>query len=80
MSFKTTNCLESANAMIEDRCAKVAAWKNSSQRHRWMAAALLDIEPRWRRVRGYQHLPKLEVAIARALKIKVERVRDRKAA
>lgn len=80
MSFKTTNCLESANALIEDRCAKVDAWKNSSQRHRWMAAALLDIEPRWRRVRGYKHLSKLEAAIARALKIKVERVRDRKAA
>jgi putative transposase len=79
-SFKTTNCLESANAMIEERCSKVDVWKNSSQRHRWMAAALLDIEPRWRRVRGYQHLPKLEVAIARTLKINVERVRDRKAA
>jgi putative transposase len=80
LSFKTTNCLESANALIEERCAKVDAWKNSSQRHRWLAAALLDIEPRWRRVRGYQHLPKLQVAIARALKIKVERVRNRKAA
>jgi len=80
LSFKTTNCLESANALIEERCAKVDAWKNSSQRHRWLAAALLDIEPRWRRVRGYQHLPKLQVAIARALKIKIERVRNRKAA
>ena len=80
MSFKTTNCLESANALIEERCAKVDAWKNSSQRHRWLAAALLDIEPRWRRVRGYQHLPKLEEAVARALKIKVASLRERKAA
>jgi transposase-like protein len=80
LSFKTTNCLESANALIEERCAKVDAWKNSSQRHRWMAAALLDIEPRWRRVRGCQHLPKLEAAIARALKIPVARVREKKAA
>ena len=80
MSFKTTNCLESANALIEERCAKVDAWKNSSQRHRWLAAALLDIEPRWRRVRGYQHLPKLAEAVARALKIKVARVREKKAA
>jgi putative transposase len=78
MSFKTTNCLESANALIEERCAKVDAWKNSSQRHRWLAAALLDIEPRWRRVRGYQHLPKLEAAVARALKITP--VRENKAA
>jgi putative transposase len=80
LSFKTTNCLESANALIEERCAKVDAWKNSSQRHRWVAAALLDIEPRWRRVRGYQHLPKLESAIARALKITVKQAGDRKAA
>jgi len=80
MSFKTTNCLESANALIEERCAKVDAWKNSSQRHRWLAAALLDIEPRWRRVRGYQHLPKLAEAVARTLKIKIARVREKKAA
>lgn len=79
-SFKTTNCLESANALIEERCSKVDAWKNSSQRQRWLAAALLDIEPRWRRVRGYQHLPKLAAAIARALKIKIKGVRNRKAA
>jgi transposase-like protein len=80
MSFKTTNCLESANALIEERCAKVDAWKNSSQRQRWLAAALLDIEPRLRRVRGYQHLPKLEAAVARELKIKVAPLREKKAA
>jgi putative transposase len=80
LSFKTTNCLESANAQIEERCSKVDAWKNSSQRHRWLATALLDIEPRWRRVRGCQHLPKLETAIARALKISVKETGDRKVA
>ena len=31
-SFKTTNCLESVNALVEERCAKVDHWKNSSQR------------------------------------------------
>lgn len=80
LSFKTTNCLESANALIEERCSKVDAWKNSSQRQRWLATALLDIEPRWRRVRGHQHLPKLEAAVARALKIKTRQTIDRKAA
>ena len=30
-SFKTTNCLESVNALVEERCAKVDHWKNSSQ-------------------------------------------------
>jgi transposase-like protein len=80
LSFKTTNCLESANALIEERCAKVDAWKTSSQRHRWLATALLDIEPRWRRVRGCQHLPKLAAAVARALKITTTPTAQRKAA
>jgi len=80
LSFKTTNCLESANALIEERCAKVDSWKNSSQRQRWLATALLDIEPRLRRVRGYQHLPKLEAAVGRSLKIKIVRANGEKAA
>jgi putative transposase len=68
-SFKTTNCLESINAAVEERCAKVDHWVNSAQRHRWLAAALLDIEPRLRRVKGYRHLPKLREALQRELKI-----------
>ena len=44
-SFKTTNCLESVNALVEERCAKVDHWKNSSQGQRWLATALVDIEP-----------------------------------
>ena len=54
-SLKTTNCLESINALVEERCAKVDHWQNSSQRHRWLATALLDIEPRLRKVMGYRH-------------------------
>jgi len=79
-SFKTTNCLESVNALVEERCAKVDAWKTSHQRHRWLATALLDIEPRLRRVMGHQHLPKLQAALRRALKIKTDVVREKKAA
>ncbi len=68
-SFKTTNCLESVNALVEERCAKVDHWKNSSQRQRWLATALVDIEPRLRKVMGYRHLPKLREALKRELKI-----------
>jgi transposase-like protein len=66
-SFKTTNCLESVNALVEERCAKVDYWKNSSQRQRWLATALADIEPRLRKVIGYRHLPKLREALKREL-------------
>jgi len=69
LSFKTTNCLESVNALVEERCAKVDHWKNSSQRERWLATALVDIEPRLRRVRGYRHMPKLRDALRRELNI-----------
>jgi transposase-like protein len=68
-SFKTTNCLESVNALVEERCAKVDHWKNSSQRERWLATALIDIEPRLRKVAGYRHLPKLRVALRTELRI-----------
>ncbi len=69
LSFKTTNCLESINALVEERCAKVDRWTNSNQRQRWLATALLDIEPRLRRVKGYRHLPKLREALRRDLTI-----------
>ena len=78
-SLKTTHCLESVNARVEERCAKVDHWQNSSQRHRWLATALLDIEPRLRTLMGYRHLPKLRAALMRELKIDTTTVK-RKAA
>lgn len=68
-SFKTTNCLESINALVEERCAKVDRWRNSNQRQRWLATALLDIEPRLRKVKGYRQLPRLRAALQRELKL-----------
>ena len=68
-SIKTTNCIESVNALIEERCAKVDRWQNSSQRQRWLATTLLEVEPRLRKIKGYRHLPKLREALKRELKI-----------
>lgn len=75
-SFKTTNCLESINALVEERCAKVDRWTNSHQRQRWLATALLDIEPRLRKVKGYRHLPRLREALRRALNIEKTTARN----
>lgn len=69
ISFKTTNCLESLNSQVERYCGKVSHWKNSAQKHRWLASALLDIEPRLRKVKGYRHLSKLRLALIRELKL-----------
>ena len=77
-SFTTTNCLESINARIEDRTGKIDYWKTSDQKQRWLATALLDLEPRLRRVKGYRHL----LALRRALQARMKNMKkgDRKAA
>lgn len=72
LSLKTTNCLESMNALIGARCDKVDHWRNSSQKQRWLASALLDIEPRLRLIRGHKHLPLLRRAIQKELGILTE--------
>ena len=41
----------------------------SNQRQRWLVTALVDIEPRLRKVMGYRHLPKLREALQRELKL-----------
>jgi putative transposase len=67
ISLKTTNCLESLNSLVEQRVAKVDRWRTSDQKQRWLAAALLDIEPRLRRIKGFRALPLLRAALERDL-------------
>jgi transposase-like protein len=66
-SLKTTNAIESIHARVESRTAKVDHWKNSEQKQRWLATALLDLEPRLRRIKNYRALPLLREAIKRQL-------------
>ena len=69
-SFRTTNCIENVNSLLAQLTHNVRRWTNSSQRHRWVATARLDIEPRLRRVRGFHHLPMLRKAMQAELGIK----------
>jgi len=70
-SFRTTNCLESVNSQIGQRTAHVKRWTTAAQRHRWLAATLLDIEPRLRKVNGYPFLPLLRRQMQTELKLNV---------
>lgn len=67
ISLKTTNCLESLNAQLGQLTDKVDRWRTSDQKQRWVASALLAIEPRLRRIKGYRHLPQLQAALQREL-------------
>ena len=60
ISLKTTNCIESLNSQLEQYTGRVSYWKNSNQRWRWVATALLEIEPGLRRVKGFKFLPFLK--------------------
>ena len=79
-SLKTTNCLESINALAEERCGKIDYWKNSNQKQRCLASAPIDVGPRLKKLIGYKHLPKLRDAIKKELKINTDSKRSEKVA
>lgn len=63
LTLKTTKLIESINARIASRTAKVDPWRTSDQKQRWLATAVLDLEPHLRRIRGSQALPLLRQAL-----------------
>jgi transposase-like protein len=62
-SFKTTNIIENVNGLLDRLTGRVTRWRNSDQRQRWVGTALLDIEPRLRKVKGHKHLLALRQAM-----------------
>lgn len=66
-SLKTTNLIESINAGLGQKTDKVDYWKNSDQKQRWVASALLDQEKRLRKIKGYKHLPRLREALKKMM-------------
>ena len=65
--IQDTNGLESILALVEQRVGKVDRWTTRDQKQRWLAAVLLEIEPRLRRLRGYRVLPHLRVALTQGI-------------
>lgn len=62
-SLKTTNCIESVLSMAGRITRRVSRWRNSSQKQRWVATALLETEPRLRKLKGCLYLPQLRAAM-----------------
>ncbi len=62
-SLKTTNCIESLMGDVEEHTRKVKRWHHSPQRHQWMALAVLEAENGFRRLDGYEDLPRLQAAL-----------------
>ena len=66
-SFKTTNCIENLNRQIQNYTGRVCRWHNSNQRRRWIASALLEVEPRLNKVAGYKSLSLLREKMSQKL-------------
>lgn len=74
-SLKTTNVIESINAGLGQRTDKIDRWRNSDQKQRWVAAALLDIEKRLRKIKGHRHLPLLREALKSTAEKELQKMR-----
>lgn len=61
--FKTTNCVETVNKALELYTGRVSRWHHSYHRQRWVAAALLEIEPTMRKIKAFEYLPQLRGAM-----------------
>ncbi len=66
-SLKTTNCIESLMGDIEEYTQNVKRWHHSPQRHQWMAVAVMEAEDGFRRLDGYDDLPRLRKALKEAI-------------
>lgn len=79
-SLKTTNCIENVNKQLGTHTDRVDRWQNSDQRQRWVATALLLIEPRLKKVKGHKHMVELSEAIRVHFEAKAASPRMRKVA
>jgi hypothetical protein len=62
-SFASTNILESAFSRSRHLMRNVTRWRDSRQKARWVATALLHAERSFRRIKGYRLMPMLVNAV-----------------
>jgi transposase-like protein len=59
----STNVIESPNSGVRSRTRRVKNWRDHRMVVRWVAASLLDMEQRFKRIMGYQQLWILEAKL-----------------
>jgi len=73
-SLLTTNVIENLNSQLGGYIRKVKNWSSSKMRARWVAASLMQIEQRMRRINNYEKLNLLRSAIKSKLNLEQQRV------
>ena len=62
-TLRSTNAIENLNGSVERYTRNVKRWRGGEMIQRWVSAALLDAEQRFRRVRGFRDMPRLMLAL-----------------
>jgi hypothetical protein len=62
----STNPMESMIEIVRDHAGRVKRWSSGEMALRWAAAGMLAAEGQSRRVKGYQELPQLALALEQA--------------
>lgn len=68
-SLSTTNCIENVNSKLGNYLRKIKHWKTSDMLARWVSLAMLEIEPRMRKINNYKKLHLLRKALKTELKL-----------
>ena len=63
----TTNAIESAFSCVRKLTGRVKRWRDGLMKHRWCATGLLDVEKRFRRIKGFSSMPQFLKALDAAL-------------
>jgi putative transposase len=65
-TVESTNPMESMIEIVRDHAGRVKRWSSGEMALRWAAAGMLAAQGQFRRVKGYQELPQLGLALERA--------------
>jgi len=61
-TLRSTNLIESCFSTTRQRCRNVKRWRSQEMYQRWVGTMLLEVEPRFRRIRGHREMPCLVTA------------------
>jgi transposase-like protein len=77
VSFSTTNAIESPFSFARKVTRNVKRWRSdTNQSQRWIASALIQVEKRFRKVRGYKSMSVLVAAVEEAYAKKQQSARQ----
>ena len=69
-TLRSTNPIENCFSFKPKYCRNVKHWSSGDMVLRWSSAMLLEVEKRFRRIRGFRNMPQLLAALNVAMESK----------